>query len=167
MTSFYINYVRKYLSKKYIEGVFNSIIGEKIVKSIKLTFSNIGFNKCIVYFFNTHSVCLNQLIERIKQEGFIAIIYNNVWSNKTRSYNEKFWRVYIHKERFTPRVMTTTEIANIDNHNNNVIHNDNVLHNEHVIHNEHVLQNEESIPVEPLYPEEEWIYDTSFNSNSL
>jgi hypothetical protein len=152
MTSFYINYVRKSLSKKYIEGVFNSIIGERIVKSVKLTFTDFGFNKCIVYFLNTKSVCLNQLIERIKQEGFIAVTYKNEWSNKTRSYNEKYWRVYIHKERFKPRVMSITEIENIANKNN------------HVSHNDHVLHNEEFMPVEPLYPEEEWIYDTSLNS---
>ena len=139
MTSFYINHVRKSHSKKYIEGVFNSIIGEKIVKSVKLTFTNFGFNKCIVYFFNTHSVCLNQLIERIKQEGFIAIIYNNVWSNKTHSYNEKFWRVYIHKERFQPRVMTLLETENMFNKND--------------------TSEDLDLPVEPLYSEEEWIYN--------
>ena len=137
MSSFYINYVRKSLSKKYIEGVFNSIIGEKIVKNIKLIFCNHVFNKCIVYFLDIYSDVLKQLVNRIKQEGSITVIYKNKWSNKTQSYNEKYWRVYIHKERFQPRVMTLLETENMFNKNDT----------------------SEDLPVEPLYPEEEWIYN--------
>lgn len=139
MTSFYINHVRKSLSKKYIEGVFNSIIGERIVKSVKLVFSNAGFNKCIVYFLDIYSDILKQLVNRIKQEGSITVIYKNKWSNKTHSYNEKYWRVYIHKERFQPRVMTLLETENMFNKND--------------------TSEDLDLPVEPLYSEEEWIYN--------
>ena len=108
IASLYIGYAMAFCTEKQVEDAFNSIANETLVESVKScerTNDDTGrpFKMFFINFKSTNST-LDEMIQRIKDEGHIRLNYDGDW----------FWKVTINVPKvkattFKPRIMGADE----------------------------------------------------------
>ena len=121
MTSLYIGYARTTCTTEQVKTVFNIVLDEEIVTTVdelvKKDPKGYEFKVFFVHFSHTNHR-LEQMVSRIRKEGFVTIVYITEYDKKLGTRVERYWKV----RSFTPkpapptgiRIMAEEETASLE-----------------------------------------------------
>jgi hypothetical protein len=101
-----IKYALKYCTKQLVEDTVNSISRGSVVNVEEQVHTN-KYNHTSKSF-RIRVICTNDIqliLDRIAEQGFAAIIYDNTWDSNLRKYVDRYWKV----TAIIPRLMEAEE----------------------------------------------------------
>jgi hypothetical protein len=116
MASLYIGYARMDCDTILVRKTFASILGSDYIESILQTVKNDKVDKnrrhkTFHIMFQANAPGLQEIIDRIKTEYMIKLVYDIDWNKIRQTYVERYWKVYIYapyvsaKDSFKPYIM--------------------------------------------------------------
>ena len=147
MTSLDIKHALYYCTTQMVADTLNSIFPKSVISvDEKIHTNKYGYKSKSfrIHIARSQSVQFI-LLNRIRMQGFAAIVYDNTWDSKLRRSIDRYWKVYL---SFVPRLMSEEEQMNMMFNNN--------------IENE-TLDSDTDDDMPPLEPYKENVKDTQEN----
>ena len=112
MTSLDIKHALYYCTTQMVTDTFNYIFPKSVLSvDEKIHTNKYGYKSKSFRIHVARSQGIQLiLLNRIRMQGFAAIVYDNTWDSKLQRSVDRYWKIYV---SFVPRLMTEEEQMNM------------------------------------------------------